>query len=163
MRKIFVIFMIIQVIFFSLLVELCMSNGVVMHKSETNDFQEFTKNFDKLYSSNYEQFWKILKQIEMGAWDCNNYEKTAEFLALANIFTGNVEFIEYRSENFEKLLIEKADCFFESLLLLEYKSRVNVITILRDPVFVEKAQIKEIFKKISEGKYKDISSLYFKN
>jgi hypothetical protein len=118
-------------------------------------------NFDNLYSTNYALFWSILKVAERKAISCKSTADTAAFLKLASIKSTNAEFNEYLSETIENLAIKKSKCFLDSLSTLDWDAMANIISLLKNPMFVEKQVIMKVFsKERNKKKYKRIMNIY---
>jgi hypothetical protein len=121
------------------------------------------ENIDNLYATNYSLFWNILRSAGKTALECQSISDTASFLELAHLKSKNAEFNEYISEILETLITKKPKCFFNSLSTLDNESILDVIKILKHPIFVSEKKIKNIFSKNSTiKKYKTIMDIYLK-
>lgn len=120
------------------------------------------ENFRELYKTNYNRFWDILYLAEKKARKCDSTRNTASFLEMARVIGGNAEVGEYFSEVIERLCTTKARCLLDALTLVDEKSKIEIVAILRNPTFLEKDPIERVFLRNRENKkYKEIMQLYF--
>ena len=122
----------------------------------------FYTNFDELYKKDYEYFWKILNDSAEKAIRCKNTTDTTDFIKLANITNNNVEFFEFINQRLEELCVNSSACFFKSLSKVDHKTANIIINKLKKPLFEDKKELDQVFKKYSSNlKYKFLSDIYF--
>ncbi len=138
----------------------CYGNGLCVGKNATLDC--LRDNFDSLYSTNYSDFWSLLREAEKKAVSCKSTSDTAAFLKLAHVKNKNAEFNEYLREIIEKLATMNPKCFLDSLSLLDTDNVVDVIALLKNPIFIKKQKIAQVFSENKYiEKYKRIMDIYF--
>lgn len=99
------------------------------------------RNFDKFYAQDYDHFWTILNKSADEAKQCQPIKKTAEFLGLARIKTGNAEFNEFFAETTENLCVSSPRCFKRASKLLDKESQKNLAARFDTPTFVDRADL----------------------
>jgi len=119
-------------------------------------------NFEKLYSTNYFRFWKIVRQSATDAERCNEMAKTAAFLELALLETNNAEFNEFLSEVIERLASERTDCFLAAASRVDVVAQERIMERLRHPLYVDVAVIDDALKHRIEGPHRPVVDLYFR-
>jgi len=119
------------------------------------------KNFEQLYSSNYDLFWDILHKAEKKAQKCVSIQDTSLFLELVHIKTNSAEFEEYFSKIIENLCVSSPKCFLDAVLQLKNEDQIQIVDRLKHTVFVDQSAITEIFKKYKDNKkYAKLIKLY---
>ncbi len=132
-------------------------------QAENNKLEYLKNNFNNVYMSNYDQFWKVLHDAQKKAESCESAEDTIAFLKLVEIRTGNAEFNAYFNEVIEKLCVEKPKCFFDALANLNENAIIRTVALLKAPLFVDTGDIDVVFKKDENvKKYTVIMSEYFR-
>ena len=119
-------------------------------------------NFQDLYRTDYNKFWKIIRDSEKSVVDCNPLEKTAQFLSLARVKKGNAEFNEYFMAILERHLIKNnPNCFFQTLLVVDEKSQKVIIRDLKHPIYTDLNHIELVFNDYRKSeKYKEIIMMW---
>ena len=74
---------------------------------QSKNLEYLQHNFKELYSTDYDQFWKILRGAAAGAQGCKVTTDTARFLELARINSINAEFNEFFNREIEQLAVRK--------------------------------------------------------
>lgn len=120
-------------------------------------------NFDELYASDYQMFWKILHSSAEQASTAGNISKLVEFLEMAGVTgKGNAEFEEFFSQTIETVCVNNTEYFLDALMTMAPKSQSEVLKILQNPLFKSSEEINGSFQKVSEkGKYKSFVDTYF--
>ncbi len=120
-------------------------------------------NFDELFRSDYPLFWTIIHNAADEAASCKSIRATADFLSLARVKKGNVEFDEFFGEFIEIRLISKdATCFLDALLATDEASRNKIMKDLHYPILMEISEVEKILDKYkNDEKYKKVIKLYF--
>ncbi len=118
-------------------------------------------NFDELYSNNYSLFWNIVHSAAKKAESCHTLSETVNFLDLVQ-FRHNADFAEFFSDTIERLCINNPKCLFDALINLQEEFRIKVLEALSRPLFVNEAEIEEVFMKYKNNpKYEDIINRFF--
>ena len=120
------------------------------------------RNFKQLYSSNYNQFWKILREASVSASECKATADTTRFLELARIDNNNAEFNEFFNEEIEHLAIRRTECFLSALHSADKETQTGVLKRLQHPLFVESTDLSRALKPFEQGKYSGLVNLYIK-
>jgi hypothetical protein len=121
-----------------------------------------SKNFDKLYHSNYKLFSDILHKAEKKVQQCSSISDVVKFMELIRIPSINAEFNEFFDETIENLCFDNSKCFFEAIIRLKKEDQIKIIDIVKTPIFVHSAGIKNVFNSYKDNKgYKDVTELYF--
>jgi hypothetical protein len=119
------------------------------------------KNFQKMYSTDSKQFWKILHASGKKALSCKSVEETAKFMSLVRIENISSEFNEFLSETIENICIKKSQCFFEAAITMPQNEQRKLIELLLEATFVAQTDITKAFKKHRAfPKYKRFSDIY---
>ena len=130
--------------------------------AENNKLEYLKNNFNNVYMSNYDQFWKILHDAQKKAESCKSIIDTAAFLSLVEIESTGAEFNEYFNETIEKLCVEQSRCFLDALATINEKSIILTVKRLKAPLFVDSSDIDDVFKRNkSVKKYNFIIKEYF--
>lgn len=99
------------------------------------------QHFDEFYAQDYYRFSAILNKSADEAKQCRSIKKTAEFLGLAHIKTGNAEFNEFFAEVTEKLCMNSPRCFKRASKLLDKESLENITSMFNTPTFVDRENL----------------------
>lgn len=102
-------------------------------------------NFDRLYASDYEHFFEVLRAGEKRAIKCDNIKFVTDFFSVVPLINGNAEVSEYFQEAIEKFAVKESDCFLKAVMQLDAKSQKIVANFLKNPVFIEKNKIQNAF------------------
>jgi hypothetical protein len=119
-------------------------------------------NFNELYSSDYQMFWKILHSSAKQAATTGNISILVEFLEMAEATgKGNAEFEEFFSQTIETVFVSNTEYFLDALMTMAPKTQTEVLKILQNPLFKSSEEINSSFQKVSEnGKYKSFVETY---
>ena len=142
----------------------CSSQAVSMQNICNDDetIECLKVNFDKLYSENYELFWRILHKASKKSEECSEPEDLVDLLSLLRVGENNAEFTEYVSERLEHFLIHKTTCFFDALVMVEDELRDLVLRRLNNPMFISRAEVDRVFDDAKFiAKYREVYDLYF--
>lgn len=101
------------------------------------------QHFDELYAKDHSHFWAILNKSADKAKQCRSIKKTAEFLGLAHIKTGNAEFNEFFAQTTENLCVSSPRCFKRASKLLDKESRKNIAAMFDTPLFVDRENLRK--------------------
>lgn len=99
------------------------------------------QHFDEFYAQDYYRFSAILNKSADEAKQCRSIKKTAEFLGLAHIKTGNAEFNEFFAEITEKLCVSSPRCFKRASRLLDKDIQKKLAAMLDNPLFVDREDL----------------------
>lgn len=148
-----------------LLCSLLLSNGYAdnLCSGKNATLECLSKNFQKLYSSDLKQFWKILHEAEKKALACKSTSETAKFMSLVRIENINTEFDEFFRETIENICAKNSKCFFEAVSSMPAADQSKIVNLLLESTFVDQTDITKVFKKYkSVKKYKSIVDMYLK-
>ncbi|MCK5344491.1 MAG: hypothetical protein KAR20_13850 [Candidatus Heimdallarchaeota archaeon] len=139
-----------------------MANGKSLCSGENANLYCLKENFSELYSTNYGLFWKILHNAAKKLKDHKNISDITAFLELSTIIKGNAEVTEYFSKICENFCVSNPAICLEALISLDEKSIKSILDRLRNPIYLSKTDINNIFQKNKNiKKYQKIASLYF--
>lgn len=132
--------------------------------SETNATLDcLSKNFEKLYVSNYQRFWDILHNSLKKAQQCGSNSEVISFLELAHLKSNNAEFNEFFNETIENMCVKNTECFFNALVGMKEEDQNEIVGRIKNPMFFEQDSITETFLKYkNNAKYKKIVEKYFR-
>lgn len=120
-----------------------------------------SKNFEKLYVTNYHGFWDILHKSAKKVQQCRSVSDVVPFLELVRLKSNNVEFNEFFSEKIENMCIKNSKCFFDALAAMKEEDQIEIMSRMRNPLFVDQTSITEAFlKHKNNAKYKKIVEMY---
>jgi len=100
------------------------------------------QHFDELYTQNYEHFWVILNKSGDEARQCQSIKKTAEFLRLARIKTGNAEFNEFFAKTIENLCVNSPLCFKKASRFFDKETQTNLAAMFDNPLFFDREDLR---------------------
>jgi hypothetical protein len=136
------------------------SGTTVNDEKQSMNLEYLQRNFKQLYSSNYNQFWKILREAAASASECRATADTVRFLELARIDSINAEFNEFFNKEIEQLAVRKTECFLSALYGTDEKTQTGVMKRLQHPLFVESTDLLRALKPFAQGKYGGLVNRY---
>lgn len=134
--------------------------GATGNKEQLEEFEYLKQNFKKIYSTDYDLFWKILREAAASATECKDTESTAGFLELTRIGSTNAEFNEFFSKEIEQLAVQKTECFLSALNETDEETSTDILGLIQHPLFVEPANLSEALKPFAQSKYSGFVSRY---
>ena len=120
------------------------------------------ENFPELYSKNYGLFWNILHDATQKLKVHKNIPDIAAFMEISPIIKGNAEVAEFFSNICEEFCVSNPELCLEALTSLNDESKKSFLDRLRNPIYLSKIKIDNIFlKNKTIKKYHNIMSIYF--
>lgn len=99
------------------------------------------QHFDEFYAQDPDHFWEVLHKSADGVNQCRSVKKTAAFLCLVRIKTGNAEFDEFFAQTTENLCMSSLGCFKRASRLLDKEIQKNLAAMLDKPLFVDREDL----------------------
>lgn len=127
--------------------------SATVNKEQSDRVEYLQQNFKQLYSTDYDRFWKILREAATSATECKAITNTAHFLELARMDSTNAEFNEFFNKEIEQLAVHKTKCFLSALYDTDEKTQTGMLKRLQHPLFVEPANLSQALKPFAQGKY----------
>jgi len=141
-----------------------MANGNSLCSGRSANLHCLKENFPELYLTNYDLFWKILHDATKKLKDHKNISNIVDFMELSTVIDGNAEVTEFFSKICEEFCVSNPKLCLESLINLDDESKKSVLDRLRNPIYLSKNKIDNVFEKNKAiKKYQKIVSLYFKD
>jgi hypothetical protein len=106
------------------------------------------RNFDVMSHSHRTRFWAILHEAARDlrerapqGQECDSTGKMVQFLSLARVKPVSAEFVEFHSQQIERLCLDAAPCFRKASKFLDEDGRAALRSMLANPVFVDPAAL----------------------
>lgn len=140
-----------------------MANGNSLCSGRSANLHCLKDNFPELYSTNYDLFWKILHDATEKLKVHKNTSDIVDFMKLSTVIDGNAEVTEFFSKICEEFCVSNPELCLGALIDLDDQSKKSVLDKLRNPIYLSKTKIDNVFEKNKTiKKYQKIVSLYFK-
>lgn len=112
----------------------CFSSGRIECVGDAEELVCLRRNFDSLFSEQYDVFWEIANRRGREVASCQRRTVVEQFLPLADK-VGNAEFAEFYHETIESLASTSPLCLAEAWSRLGEPEQVSVVRVLRAPLF----------------------------